>query len=133
MARTPWCVQYMWRASMYFPLCPQGDKHSSLDAYFQNIELGSVVAYSDHEEFCPQLNAVGAALLNDGLSILVMTESTNGKWVIVGIQLDERTQHFFHYVVGAYTDMHEAEMAFNSKETNCDFWSDAYNTQGAYA
>jgi hypothetical protein len=132
MAQTPWCVQYMWRAPMYFPLCPQGDEHSSLDVYFRNIELGSVLACSDYEEFCPPLTAVGAALLKDGLSILVMAESKNSKWVIVGIQLDERTQHFFHYVVGAYSDMQEAEMAFNSKERHCDFWSDAYSNQGRY-
>ena len=53
MAQTPWCVQYMWRASMYFPLCPQEHEHSRLDAYFRNIELGSVLAYCDYEEFCP--------------------------------------------------------------------------------
>ncbi len=133
MALTPWCVQYMWRASMYFPLCPQGDEHRSLNAYFRNIELGSVLAYCDYDDFCPQLTAVGAALLKDKLSILVMTESKNGKWVIVGIQLDERTQHFFHFVVGSYSDMQEAEMALNSKERHCDFWSDAYSNQRGYA
>ena len=133
MAQTPWCVQYMWRASMYFPLCPQGGEHSRINAYFRNIELGSVLAYSDYETFCPQLTAIGAALLKDGLSILVMTESKNGKWVIVGIQLDERTQHFFHFVVGSYPDMQEAEMAFNSKEQHCNFWSDANSNQRGYA
>ena len=133
MAQTQWCAQYMWRASMYFPLCPQGNKHSSLDAYFRNIELGSVLAYCDHEDFCPTLTAVGAVLLNDGTSILAMTESENGKWVIVGIQLDEKTKHFFHYVVGSYTSMQEAEMAFNAKEQHCDFWSDAYSNQEGYA
>lgn len=133
MAQTPWCVQYMWCASMHFPLSPQGDQHSCLQTYFRNIELGSVLAYSDHEEFCPQLTAVGAALLKDGLSILVMTESKNGKWVIVGIQLDERTQHFFHFVVGFYSDMQEAEMAFKSKERHCNFWTDAYANQRGYA
>ncbi|MGB5609401.1 HNH endonuclease signature motif containing protein [Eudoraea sp.] len=131
MAQTPWCVQYMWSAPMYFPLCPQGEQHSRLDVYFRNIQLGNVVAYSDYEDFCPQLTAVGAALLKDGFSILVIAESKNGKWVIVGIQLDEKTQHFFHFIVGSYSDMQEAEMAFNSKESQCDFWAEGYaNTMG---
>lgn len=133
MALTPLCVQYMWRASMYFPLCPQPSEHSRLDAYFRNIELGSVFAYSDYEEFCPTLTAVEAVLLKDGSSILVMTECKNEKWVIVGIQLDERTQHFFHFMVGSYSNMHEAGMAFNSKERHCNFWSDAYANQEGYA
>lgn len=133
MAKTPWCVQYMWRALMYFPLCPQGLEHNSLDAYFRNIELGSVLARCDYEDFCPTLTAVGAVILNDGTSILAMTESENGKWVIVGIQLDDKTKHFFHYVVGSYASMQEAEIGFNAKEQHCDFWSDAYSNQKGYA
>ena len=133
MALTPLCVQYMWRASMYFPLCPQLSEHSRLDTYFRNIELGSVFAYGDYEEFCPTLTAVEAVLLKDGSSILVMTECENGKRVIVGIQLDERTQHFFHFIVGSYSNMHEAGTAFNSKERHCNFWSDAYANQEGYA
>ncbi len=118
---------------MFFPLCPQGHEHSSLYAYSRNIKLGSVLAYCDYEEFCPTLTAVGAVLLEDRLSILVMTESKNGKWVIVGIQLDEKTQHFFHFAVGSYSTKQEAEMAFSSKEQDCDFWSDSYSSQGGYA
>ncbi len=133
LAQTPWCVQYMWRAPMQFPLCPQNHNRSRLDAYFRNIKPGSVFAHCDHGDFCPTLTAVEAVLLKDGSSILVMTESENGKWVIVGIELDEKTQHFFHFIVGSYSSLHQAGVEFTSKERQCNFWSDGYANQEGYA
>ena len=53
MALTPWCVQYFWRASAYFPCCPQELGADPLNDYFRHIKPGAVLAYSDHEEFCP--------------------------------------------------------------------------------
>ena len=126
LSQTPWCVQYMWRASMYFPLCPQQNEQSRLENYFRDIEPGQVFAYSDHKEFCPTLTAVEAVLLKGRSSILVMTESESGKWAIVGIELDQKSQHFFHFIVGSYSSKHEAGVEFTSKERQCDFWSDGY-------
>ena len=133
LAQTAWCVQYMWRSPMHFPLCPQQYNQSRLHGYFQNIKPGSVFAYSDYKDFCPTLTAVEAVHLNDRSSILVMTESENGKWVIVGIELDERTQHFFHFIVGSYSNAHEAGVELTSKERQRDFWSDGYANQEGYA
>ena len=67
------------------------------------------LAYSDHKEFCPTLTAVEAVLLKGRSSILVMTESESGKWVIVGIDLDQKSQHFFHFIAGSYSSKHGAE------------------------
>lgn len=133
LAQTPWCVQYMWRAPMHFPLCAQQHNQSRLGAYFRNIKPGSVFAYSDNKDFCPTLTAVEAVRLKDRSSILVMTESENGKWVIVGIEFDERTQHFFHFNVGSYSNMHHAGVELTSKERQCNFWSDGYANQEGYA
>jgi len=123
----------MWRAPMYFPLCPQQYERSRLGAYFRKITPGSVFAYSEHRDFCPTLTAVEAVLFEEKSSILVMAESERGKWVIVGIKLDERTQHFFHFIVGSYSSKHEAGVEFTSKERQCNFWSDGYANQEGYA
>lgn len=132
LAQTPGCVQYMWRAPMQFPLCPQKHKQSGIEDYFRNIKPGSEFACSDYRDLCPTLTAVEAVLLRDGCSILVMTESENGKWVMVGIELDERTQHFFHFLVGWYSSLHQAGVELTSKERQCNFWADGYANQKGY-
>ena len=88
------------------------------------------MAYSDHEDFCPRLTVIKSVILKGKLSILVMSERADRKKVIVGIELDEKTKHFIHFIVGSYSDEHEAENAFRDKLEVESFWSDAYNVNG---
>ncbi|MFQ5549019.1 MAG: HNH endonuclease signature motif containing protein [Woeseia sp.] len=131
MALTPWCAQYFWRTSAYFPCCPQEFGADPLRDYYQCIKSGAVLAYSDHEEFCPKLTVFESVLLKAKSSILVMTQRKDGKWVIVGIEFHKESRHFIHFILGTYSNMHEAGEEFSSKEKFCNFWSDGYaNFQG---
>jgi hypothetical protein len=133
-ALTPWCAQYMWRAPMNFPLRPQRRHgHSHIEEYFKNIKAKSVFACSDHQELCPTLTAVESVLRKDGSSILVMTHTERGNWVIGGIELCDRSQHFIHFGLGSYSSKHEAGIEFTSKELQCDFWSAGYGNYGGYS
>lgn len=132
MALTPWCVQYFWRANAYFPCCPLECGANPLKDYFRHIKRGAIFAHSDHEEFCPKLTVLESVLLEAKSSILVMTQREDGKWAIVGIEFHKKSRHFIHFILGMYSNMHEAGEGFSSKEKYCNFWSDGYaNFQGA--
>ena len=45
LSLTPWCAQYMWRASAYFPSCPDNLALNRVEAYFKNLLSGEVLAY----------------------------------------------------------------------------------------
>jgi len=113
LALTPWCAQYMWRAPAYFPCCPQEFSASTLDDYFRNLHCGSVLAYSEHDEICLRLIVHESVILKEKSSILVMSERADGKWTIVGIELDEKSRHFVHSILGAYSSKDEADKAYS--------------------
>jgi hypothetical protein len=118
------------RACAYFPCCPQDFGADRLDDYFQNLKAGAVLAYSDHEDFCPKLTVIKPVILRDKSSILAMSERADCKKVIVGIKLDEKTKHFIHFILGSYSDKHEADNAFRERLELESFWSDGYNAGG---
>ena len=130
LALTPWCAQYMWRAPARFPSCPQGCGTDQIGDYFQNLSSGAVLSCSDHDDFCPRLTVVKSVVLEGGLSILVMCEAGNQKRAIIGIELDEKTKHFIHFIVGSYSDEADAETAFSEKKEAPEFWRDAYDVNG---
>ena len=120
----------MWRTSAYFPCCPQDLGADRLDDYFQNLKDGAVLAYSEHQDFCPKLTVVRSVILRDKSSILVMSERADCRKVIVGINLDARSKHFIHFILGLYSDTHEADNAFRDKLELESFWSDGYPAWG---
>ncbi|HOO50847.1 MAG TPA: HNH endonuclease signature motif containing protein [Alphaproteobacteria bacterium] len=127
LALTPWCAQYMWRAKAYFPCCPQVFGDSPIDDYFQNIKVGTVFAYSDYDEICPKLIVSESVTLKNKASILVMCERADSNWSIVGIELDERSRHFIHFILGSYYSKDEANEAFRAINESTDFWGKAYS------
>lgn len=132
LALTPWCAQYMWRANAYFPCCPQDFGIDRLDDYFQNLNIGAVLAYSDHDDICPKLTVIESVILRDKSSILALCERTDCKWSIIGIELHERSKHFIHFILGSYDSKDEAGKAFFSKKEFPNFWSDGYYNFGSY-
>ena len=126
LALTPWCGQYMWRANAYFPCCPQHFGTDPLDDYFQNIKIGAIFAYSDHEDICPKLTVLESVILKNKSSILVMCERADCKWSIIGIELHERSRHFIHFKLGTYSRKSEADEAFCAKNELTNFWSEGY-------
>jgi len=124
-ASTPWCAVYMWRGNPYFPCCPHELGMDPLNDYFQNLKTGAVLAYDDHEDFCPKHIVVDSKLLKDKSSIIVISERSDDKWSVVGIELNEKS-HFIHFVLGSYPSKDEADKAFVSKREK-DFWSEGYN------
>jgi len=125
LALTPWCAQYMWRASAYFPCCPHDFGADPLYEYFQHIKIGAVLAYSNYDDLCPKLTVLHAELLLKKTSILVMSKRADCNWTIIGIELDQKSKHFVHFILGSYSSKAEAEKQFNEKRT-ADFWSDGY-------
>ena len=130
MALTPWCAQYMWRADAYFPCCPQNYETDHLEDYFQNINTGAVLAYSDYDDICPKLTVLESVILREKSSILVMSERADCKWSIVGIELDEKSRHFIHFILGSYSSKDEADKAFCAKNELTNFWSEGYANCG---
>ncbi len=126
LALTPWCAQYMWRAPAYFPCCPREFGTDPVDDYFQNLKVGAVLAYSDHDDFCPKFTVLEAVVLKKRSSILVMSERADNKWSIVGIERYERSRHFIHFLLGLYSTKHEADKAFCAKKELTDFVSEGY-------
>jgi hypothetical protein len=51
---TPWCAEYMWTPALHLPCCPQYPGTNPLDAYYQNLKVGAVLAYYD-DDACPRL------------------------------------------------------------------------------
>ena len=130
LALTPWCAQYMWRASAYFPCCPKDFGTEPLDDHYQNLKIGDVFAYSEHEDIFPRLSVLESNVLKEKSSIVVMSERADNKWLIVGIELHERSKHFIHFGLGLYSDKGEAEKAFCAKNELTDFWSEGYANWG---
>ena len=130
LAETPRCAQYMWRASAFFPCCPQDLGPDRLGDYFQNLKVGAVLAYSEHEDFCPKLTVESSVILRDKSSILVVAERADRRRVVVGIELDAKSKHFIHFILGLYADTHEADEALRDKMELQNFWSDGYNAFG---
>jgi len=130
LALTPGCAQYMWRADAYFPCCPQVAGQNAVDDYFHNLTPGAVLALSEHEDFCPMLTVFKAKVIQKRSSIVVMCERADSKWSIVWIMLDEKSQHFIHFVLGIYVSKEDAEMEFSTKDENTDFWSEGYASFG---
>jgi hypothetical protein len=125
LALTPWCAQYMWRASAYFPCCPHDFGADPLYEYFQHIRAGAVLAYSNSDDLCPKLTVLEAELLLKKSSILVMNKRADCNWTIVGIELHQKSRHFIHFILGSYSNKVEADKQFNEKRT-ANFWSDGY-------
>ena len=130
MALTPGCAQYMWRAPAYYPCCPQEFGADPLNDYFQNLKAGDVLACSEHDDIFPRLSVLESKIIKEKLSIVVMSERADGKWLIVGIELDERSKHFIHFGLGLYSRMDEAKEAFGAKNELTDFWSEGYANWG---
>jgi hypothetical protein len=130
LALTPWCAQYMWRASAYYPCCPQESGTDPLNDYFQNLKAGDVLAYSEHEDIFPELSVLESKILKEKSSIVVMSKRADSKWLIVGIELDERSKHFIHFGLGLYSIKDEANKAFGAKNELTDFWSEGYANGG---
>ena len=128
MALTPWCAQYMWRASPYFPCCPDNFGTDPIQDYFQNLKSESVLAYSDDsEDICPKLIIYEAKILIQKSSILVICKRIDSKWSIVGIVLDKKSKHFIHFILGSYSSKDEAYKQFYSKNELTNFWSEGYS------
>jgi hypothetical protein len=128
LALTPWCAQHMWRAAAYFPSCPRDFGTDRLYDYFQNLKVGAVLAYSDHDDICPELTVIEAVILKKETSILVMCKRADGNWSIVGIELHENSRYFIHFILGSYYSKDKAEKAFQFKnELKEGFWSAGYN------
>jgi hypothetical protein len=116
----------MWRADAYFPCCPQNFGDNPLEDYFQNIKIGAVFAYSDHDDVCPKLTVLESVIIKEKSSILVMCERTDCKWSIIGIEFHERSKHFIHFKLGSYSNKDEADKAFCFKKELKNFWSEGY-------
>ena len=127
LALTPWCAQYMWRASAYFPCCPQIFGTDPLDDYINNLKVGDVLAYSEDDDIFPELSVLESKILKERSSFVVLSERADGKWLIVGVELDERTKHFIHFGLGLYSCKGEADKAFYAKNELTKFWSEGYS------
>lgn len=125
LALTPWCAEYMWTPSLHFPCCPQHPGANPLDAYYQNLKVGAVLAHHD-EDACQRLIVLESTIQRNKSSILVMCETTDSKWAIVGIEHDVKSKHFIHFYLGSYSSRAEANRAFCVKRELSDFWSDGY-------
>lgn len=130
LALTPWCAQYMWRTPTFFPCCPQEFGTDPLGDYFQNLKAGAVLAYGDHDDICPKLTILESRILKKKSSILVMSERADSKWSIVGIERDEKSKHFIHFILGSYSSKDEADKAFREKNELTNFWSEGYAQSG---
>lgn len=117
----------MWRASAYFPCCPEYCESDPLDDYFQNLKAGAVLAYSEHDDIFPKLSVLESKILKDKSSIVVLSKRADNKWLVVGIELDERSKHFIHFGLGLYSSKGEADRAFSTKNELTDFWSEGYS------
>ena len=124
LSLTPWCAQYMWRPA-YFPCCPHNFGTDPLDEYFEKLIVGAVLASSDHDDACCNLTVLESVILSNRSSILAMCSEADSKWAIIGIELDKKSKHFIHFILGSYSSKGEADKAFNEKGT-ADFWSDGY-------
>lgn len=128
-AATQWCAQYMWRAQIHFPSCPTSFGVDPIEDYFRNLTAGAVFAYSDDIEISPKHLVLDAKILVAKFSIVVMSEREDGKWSIVGIELN-RKRHFIHFLLSSHYKKDEAVEVFHSKNEHSNFWSEAYSNNG---
>ena len=129
MAETRWCVQCYWNANVHFPCCPKNLEENFLGKYFENLRVGEVVAYSDYGKHCPKQTILQRELIEADQSILVLTERADDKFSILGISFDKNSYHFYHYILGIYSNKDEASKAWSDKSKLMDFGSLAYNNQ----
>jgi hypothetical protein len=130
LSKTLWCAQFFWRAPAFFPCCPREFGADPLDDYFQKLKAGAVMAYTDNDDdICPKLTILECRILKS--SILVLSERADGKWSIVGVERDEKTKYFIHYILGSYSSKDEADIAFRAKNESTNFYSEAYAAQGS--
>lgn len=129
LALTPRCAQYMWRATAYFPSCPDDFGADPLGDYFQNLKVGEVLANTDGDcdDICSSLTVLESVIRKDKSLILVMCARADRKWSIIGIELHEKSKHFIHFKLGTYWSKIEADKAFSLKMELEDFWSDGYS------
>lgn len=128
LALTPWCGQYMWRARTHFPSCLYIFGADPIFDYYQNLAKDAVLAYSDDQELSFKLIVHEAKILKEKSSILVMCEGNDGKWPLVGIEINNK-RHFVHFVLGTYLNREEALKAYNSKSELTNFWSEGYSNR----
>lgn len=129
LASTPWCAHYMWSEGDHFPSCPQ-EYGTLLEDYFQNLKAGAVLAYSEHDEFSSKLTILEAKVLKEISSIVVISEGSDNRWLIVGIELDKKSKHYIHFILGSFSNEFEAYKAFSEKNELTEFWSEAYENYG---
>ncbi len=130
LSLTARCAQYMWRAPAYFPLCPKEFGSDPVGDYFNNIQVGDVLAYSDSDDLFPVLSVVEARMTKEKSSIVVMCNRPDNKLLIVGIELHERSKHFIHFGIGFFSSKDEASKAFYAKNEMTDFWLEGYTNFG---
>lgn len=126
LAQTPWCAQYMWHVAAYFPCCPRDFGADPIDDYFQNLEVGVVLAYGENDGFVLKLKVLEAVIHKPKSSILVMCERSDIRCSIVGIEHDVKSSHFIHFFLGDYACGGDADEAFRLKKDLDHFWSDGY-------
>lgn len=122
LSKTPWCGQYMWRAPVLFPSCPQVFGEDPLVEYYENLVKGKEFAKSDHPDLCPKILVTSSILLKERGSILVQCISTDESYSVAGIKYDEKTSHFIHFYLGTYLSKVEADIAFDELKANKDWW-----------
>lgn len=121
LTRTPWCAEYMWTPALSFPCCPQPPGANPIDSYLHNLKVGAILAYHD-DDTCPKFKVLESAIQPNKSSILVLCETTDSKWAIVGIEHDAKSRHFIHFYLGSYDSRAEVDRAFPVKRKLDHFW-----------
>lgn len=129
LAETDWCVQCYWNANVYFPCCPKQMEDDFFGRYFKNLKIGEVVAYSDNQKHCPKQSVLQCELIGTDESILVLVERADDKYSILGISFDKKSYHFYHYILGIFSNRDEASKAWSNKSALMNFGTLAYDNQ----
>lgn len=127
LSLTPWCAQYMWGNDRYFPSCPKAFGDSPLDEYFQSLNTGAVLSCGEDATESTQLKVVQAVILRDKAAILVLCEGKDQGFSIVAVELDAKSRHFIHMLLGSFSTKTDAETSFSRMQELTDFWSAAYS------
>ncbi|MBT4790601.1 MAG: HNH endonuclease [Halobacteriovoraceae bacterium] len=122
LACTSLCAQYMWRASAYFPKCPEEFGSDPLKDYFQNLKLDSTFAYSNNNDICPKLTLLKSEILGEKGSIIVMCKREDQRFSVIGITLDRETNYFIHFYLGSCLNKEDAENTFLKLKSSKDWW-----------
>ena len=125
-AKTPRSAQYMWNPAIHFPRCPANIGTDPLGDYVQNTSTGSVLAYSEDPEICPELTVRRVEHLRDRAAVLVLCSRGGMGWTVVGIEVSGGAlPHFIHFNLGSYSGEVVANDAF-AKKASANFWSAGY-------